>query len=225
MIARRPGLCETGDRARRTGGLLAHVVPTLRATSHSWRWRNAISDATLAPNLSLGSSANLPRPLDHDRGEPAGLAHAPEIEVGSMHLADPSLAVAAVRASPARLLRRPRLPGASLRVDGRARSAGLCQAADAEVPTARRVGWRWTQSCRPTTGAGRFEVKLGEGRVDEGARNLLRLAERVDVGRMGEPMALGVIVSSGYGYTRRGGGDSGGGRAPVLGYCVPAGEC
>ncbi len=50
-----------------------------------------------------------------------------------------------------------------------------------------------------------FEVKLGEGRVDEGARNLLRLAERVDVGRMGEPAALGVIVSRGYGYTREDG--------------------
>ena len=32
-----------------------------------------------------------------------------------------------------------------------------------------------------------------------------RLARRVDPERMGEPRALGVIVSSGYGYTREDG--------------------
>jgi len=50
-----------------------------------------------------------------------------------------------------------------------------------------------------------FEIKLGEGRVDDAARNLLALARRVDTERMGEPRALGVIVSSGYGYTRKDG--------------------
>ena len=38
--------------------------------------------------------------------------------------------------------------------------------------------------------------------MEEGARNLLRLADRVDSARMGEPSALGVIVSTGYGYLR-----------------------
>lgn len=33
-------------------------------------------------------------------------------------------------------------------------------------------------------------------------RNLLRLAERVDPEVVGPPQALGVIVASGYGYTR-----------------------
>ncbi|MDE2764450.1 MAG: DUF4143 domain-containing protein [Gemmatimonadota bacterium] len=123
------------------------------------------------------------------------------------HLADPSLAVAAVRATPARLLRDLDFLGLlfesmvvrDLRV--------YAQAADAEVFHYREKGGlevdaivqgndgRWAA----------FEVKLGEGRVGEGARNLLRLAERVDAGRMGEPMALGVIVSSGYGYTREDG--------------------
>ena len=50
-----------------------------------------------------------------------------------------------------------------------------------------------------------FEVKLGESRADQAAGNLLRLAKRVDPKRMGEPRALGVIVSSGYGYTREDG--------------------
>ena len=47
-----------------------------------------------------------------------------------------------------------------------------------------------------------FEVKLGPRAVEEGARNLLRLAERVDPQTVGPPRALGVIVASGYGYTR-----------------------
>lgn len=50
-----------------------------------------------------------------------------------------------------------------------------------------------------------FKVKLTEGRADKGARNLLRVAERVDPERMGEEAALGVIVGSGYGYAREDG--------------------
>ena len=50
-----------------------------------------------------------------------------------------------------------------------------------------------------------FEVKLGAGRVDEAASTLLRFADRVDPGPLGPPAALGVIVGSGYGYTRRDG--------------------
>ena len=47
-----------------------------------------------------------------------------------------------------------------------------------------------------------FEIKLGEGRIDEAVRALLKFAGRVDTQRYGEPAALGVIVGSGYGYTR-----------------------
>ena len=47
-----------------------------------------------------------------------------------------------------------------------------------------------------------FEIKLGEGRADDGARTLLKFADRVDVGRCGTPAALAVIVGSGYAYTR-----------------------
>ena len=45
-------------------------------------------------------------------------------------------------------------------------------------------------------------MKLGPGLVDEGADALLRFADRVDTSKRGEPAALGVIVGSGYGYTR-----------------------
>lgn len=123
------------------------------------------------------------------------------------HLADPSLAVAAVRATPARLLRDLDFLGLlfesmvvrDLRV--------YAQAADAEVFHYREKGGLEVDAIvqgNDGRWAG-FEVKLGERRVDEGARSLLRLAGRVDSERMGEPAALGVIVSSGYGYTREDG--------------------
>ena len=120
------------------------------------------------------------------------------------HLTDPSLAIAAVRATPARLLRDLDFLGLlfesmvvrDLRV--------YAQAADAEVFHYREKGGLEVDAIVQANDGrwAAFEVKLGEGRVDEGARNLLRMAEKVDAGRMGDPMALGVIVSSGYGYTR-----------------------
>ncbi len=120
------------------------------------------------------------------------------------HFVDPSLAVAALGADPDRLFRDFRFLGLlfesmvvrDLRV--------YAQAADAEVFHYRESGrleidavvqardGRWTA----------FEVKLGPRKVEEGARNLLRLAERVDPQTVGPPRALGVIVASGYGYTR-----------------------
>ena len=123
------------------------------------------------------------------------------------HLADPSLAVAAVRATPARLLRDLDFLGLlfesmvirDLRVYAQAADAGVFhyrEKAGLEVDAiVQGNDGRWAA----------FEVKLGEGRADEGAHNLLRLASKVDPDRMGEPAALGVIVSSGYGYTREDG--------------------
>ena len=123
------------------------------------------------------------------------------------HLADPSLAVAAVRATPDRLLREPDFLGLlfeslvvrDLRV--------YAQAADAEVFHYREKGGLEVDAIVQSDAGpwAAFEIKLGEGRADGAARNLLRLARRVDPERMGEPRALGVIVSSGYGYTREDG--------------------
>ena len=123
------------------------------------------------------------------------------------HLADPSLAVAAVRATPARLLRDLGFLGflfeslvvRDLRV--------YAQATDAEVFHYReKAGLEVDAIVQCNDGRwAAFEVKLGEGRADEGADNLLRLARKVDPDRMGEPTSLGVIVSSGYGYTREDG--------------------
>lgn len=47
-----------------------------------------------------------------------------------------------------------------------------------------------------------FEVKLGVSQVDAGAAGLTHFARTVDTTRCGEPVALGVIGGSGYGYLR-----------------------
>ena len=57
------------------------------------------------------------------------------------------------------------------------------------------------------TGDGRwmaFEVKLGQGQVDDAAASLLRFAKRVDTA-VRTPALLGVIVATGYGYRRKDG--------------------
>lgn len=45
-------------------------------------------------------------------------------------------------------------------------------------------------------------MKLGPGVVDEAARKLLRVADRVDPARHGPPAALAIITCRGYGYRR-----------------------
>lgn len=66
----------------------------------------------------------------------------------------------------------------------------------------KRAAWRRTLSCRLAMAAGLlFEVNIGNGRVDAGARNVLRVAERVETERMGRRSAQVAIVSSGYLHT------------------------
>ena len=48
-----------------------------------------------------------------------------------------------------------------------------------------------------------IEIKLGgEGSIEEGVRNLLKLRDRVAPERTGPPAALAVVVGVGHGYTR-----------------------
>lgn len=120
------------------------------------------------------------------------------------HFVDPSLAVAALRATPARLLSDLGLLGflfeslvvRDLRVYAQPLEGQVLQyrdntglEVDAIVETA---DGRWAA----------FEVKLGPGQIDEGAATLLKFAARVDTDRDGEPAVLGVIVGFGYGYVR-----------------------
>ncbi|MDE0513611.1 MAG: DUF4143 domain-containing protein [Gammaproteobacteria bacterium] len=123
------------------------------------------------------------------------------------HFVDPSLAVAALRANPDRLLKDLNLLGLlfesmvirDLRIYTQAAEAEVLQYRDntgLEVDAIIQAGdGRWAA----------FEVKLGAARVDEGAASLLKFVERVDLDRCGKPSALGVIVSDGYGYVREDG--------------------
>lgn len=117
---------------------------------------------------------------------------------------DPSLAVAAVRATPERLLQDLNYLGLlfeslvvrDLRVYAQPLDARVFHyrdntglEIDAIVETA---DGRWAA----------FEVKLGPRQVDGAAESLHRFASRIDKDRTGEPGMLGVIVASGYGFTR-----------------------
>lgn len=121
------------------------------------------------------------------------------------YFVDPSLAVAALRADPARLQRDWRWFGflfenlviRDLRVYAQSFDAqvfayrdetGLEADAIVEFPDG-----RW----------GAFEVKLGTGeQIEEAANSLLRIRDRVSPSIAGTPAVLGVIVPAGYGYVR-----------------------
>jgi predicted AAA+ superfamily ATPase len=123
------------------------------------------------------------------------------------HFVDPSLAVAALRTTPERLLHEiitlgflfESLVVRDLRVYAQPADAQVLQYRDsggleADAIVEARDG-RWMA----------FEVKLGQRHVDEAAAALLRFAGRVDTARCGEPALLGVIVATGYGYRREDG--------------------
>lgn len=120
------------------------------------------------------------------------------------HFVDPSLAVAALGADPDRLLREVRTLGflfeslvvRDLRVYAGALDATVSHYRDSTDLEADAIIER-----RDGTWAA-FEVKLGPGAVDEAARTLLRVADRVDSSRHGPPAALAVITGWGYGYRR-----------------------
>jgi uncharacterized protein len=120
------------------------------------------------------------------------------------HFVDPSLAVAALRATPDRLLSDLKLLGflfeslvvRDLRV--------YAQAADAQVSQYRDSGGLEVDAVVEARD-GRwmaFEVKLGHGQLDAASASLRRFAERVDTAACGTPALLGVIVATGYGYRR-----------------------
>ncbi len=52
---------------------------------------------------------------------------------------------------------------------------------------------------------GAFEVKLGSGRIDDAAKNLLAFAKKVDTAVCGEPGVLAVVTGTGLAYRRKDG--------------------
>jgi predicted AAA+ superfamily ATPase len=120
------------------------------------------------------------------------------------HFADPSLAVAALRATPDGLLRDLNALGflfeslavRDLRVYAQAADAQVLQYRDSngvEIDAiVQAADGRWAA----------FEIKLGSGQADAAAANLKRFAQQIDTAECGSPSALGVIVGTGYGYVR-----------------------
>lgn len=125
-----------------------------------------------------------------------------------IHFVDPSLAVAALRATPDQLRRDLNFLGLlfeslvvrDLRIYGQAIDAQVCHYRDSDQLEVDAI---------VESGAGEwaaFEVKLGSTeRIDEGARNLLRFAAKVDTSKCGKPAVLGIITATEYGYTREDG--------------------
>ena len=120
------------------------------------------------------------------------------------HFVDPSLAVAAIGAGPADLMRDLNLFGflfeslvvRDLRIYAQAGRGEVRQFRDnkgLEIDAIVEAYGRW----------GAFEIKLGgEEPIEAAAANLLKFAGEVDTKRSGEPAVLGVIVAGGYGYLR-----------------------
>ncbi len=125
------------------------------------------------------------------------------------HFVDPSLAAAALRATPDSLYRDPNLLGLlfeslvvrDLRV--------YAQAADATVMHYRdNTGLEVDAIVEAADGRwAAFEVKLAAARIEDAAATLKRFAQRVDTRTCGDPASLAVIVGSGYGFRREDGVD------------------
>lgn len=120
------------------------------------------------------------------------------------HFVDPSLAAAALRVTPERLLADLNLMGflfesmvtRDMRIYAQARDAQVLHYKDNTDLEIDAV----VEAADGTWGA--FEVKLGAGMIDAAAEALLRFAGRVDTSRSGRPAVLGVITGMGLGYTR-----------------------
>lgn len=120
------------------------------------------------------------------------------------HFVDPSLAVAALGASPERLLRDLNFMGLlyeslvirDLRI--------YAQAVDGQVLHYRdNTGLEVDAIIEARDGRWiALEIKLGSGLIDAGAASLLTFAARVDTTKVGEPALLAVISGNGYGYVR-----------------------
>lgn len=121
------------------------------------------------------------------------------------HFTDPSLAVAALGAGPERLLADLEALGflfeslavRDLRIYSQASGAAVYHYRDSDELEVDAVvearDGRWIAA----------EVKLGgEEGIEQAARSLLRLRDKVDADRTGEPSKLLIVIAAGYGYDR-----------------------
>jgi predicted AAA+ superfamily ATPase len=119
------------------------------------------------------------------------------------HFVDPSIAVAALRADPDRLVREVDTLGLlfeslvvrDLRVYAQAMGASVLHYQEQRIEADAVVecpDGRWAA----------FEMKLGPSQVQAGVDSLLALQRRVTGNRQGEPASLNVITGWGYAYQR-----------------------
>lgn len=121
------------------------------------------------------------------------------------HFVDPSLAVAALRATPECLLKDLKFFGflfesmvvRDLRI--------YAQASDAKVSHYRDSSGLEVDAIieSPSGNWCAFEIKLGTAKIEEAAANLLKFKEKIDLTKCAEPGILAVIVNGGYGYMRK----------------------
>ncbi len=186
----------------------------------------ARNTATTAPNSRLAVDADADSPLNHQTVRayldaliglfvvedlPAWPTHlrsrARLTKSAKRHFVDPSLAVAALRASPDALIADPEACGRlfeslavrDLRVYADANECDvyhcrLDNGVEADAVVRRRYSGEWIA----------VEVKLAHspGAVDAAARSLLRLADAVETSRSGPMAGLLVVTPTGYAYTR-----------------------
>lgn len=120
------------------------------------------------------------------------------------HFVDPSLAVAALSASPGRLMSDPRTLGLlfeslairDLRVYAQAIGGQVLHFRDGTGAEADAI----IELPDGTWAA--IEVKLSAEREDDAAAALLRVASKVDASRIGEPAALIIVTADRFGYMR-----------------------
>lgn len=123
------------------------------------------------------------------------------------HFVDPSLAAAALRATPSRLLDDLETMGLlfesmairdlrvlSQPIGGRVLHYRDNKGLEVDAIVSCDDG-RW----------GAFEVKLGSGRIDEAAKKLLTFVAKVDTSAVGEPGVLAVVTGTGPAYRRKDG--------------------
>lgn len=120
------------------------------------------------------------------------------------HFVDPSLAAAALGATPAKLLRDVETLGLlfealvvrDLRVYGQGIGGTVLHYRDNTGLEVDAI----VENADGTWGA--FEVKLGQARIDDAATSLLKFADRVDDRRTGPPARLVIVTGTGYAYDR-----------------------
>ena len=208
-VSRTDGARRNPDNVRRVLRSLARNVATT-ASARTIALDTSGADSTVDDD-SVRTYLNALRRLMICEDQPAWAPHLrsrSELRNSpKRHFADPSLAVAALGATPARLLADLNLLGLLFESLVHHELAVYAQACDAHVRHYRdNTGLEVDAVVETRQGDWcAFEVKLGTGQVDAAAKTLLKFRDRVDAEKSGTPRALGVIVSSGYGYVREDG--------------------